>query len=86
MYTVHLYLFTVHTCTCTVYMHIHCRKESCKRACTDAQGLVLFGNKLKLSPVDRDGKVQHFLTHVLEKNVLAIIAAPAYEIKHFGKC
>ena len=32
------------------------RKESCKKAYSEAQGLVLFGNKLKVAPVDRDGE------------------------------
>jgi RNA recognition motif-containing protein len=29
-------------------------KESCKKAYSEAQGLLLFGNKLKVTPVDRD--------------------------------
>ena len=38
-------------------MHVSLyRKESCKRAYTEAQGRNLFGNKMKLSPVARDGK------------------------------
>ena len=32
------------------------RKESAKKAYTEAQGLVLFGNKIKLTPVDREGE------------------------------
>ena len=38
------------------------RKESCKKAFMEGQGLVMFGNKLKLSPVDRDGTTQKLHT------------------------
>lgn len=49
-------------------MHVYplFRKESCKRAYTESQGLVLFGNKVKISPVDRDGKPHvHVNVHLL---------------------
>ena len=44
-----------------LYFHICYSKESCKKAHIEAQGLVLFGNKIKLSPVDREGKVHWIL-------------------------
>lgn len=63
------------------YIHVYplFRKESCKRAYTESQGLVLFGNKVKISPVDRDGKL-HVYTSVYHKtyNCYAYVQVHVY--------
>ena len=33
------------------------RKESCKKAFTEAQGLLLFNSKIKLTPLDIEGNL-----------------------------
>ena len=47
----------MYVAVCGGELVVVCRKESCKKAFTEAQGLVLFGSKLKLSPVERDGEI-----------------------------
>ena len=47
-----------------IYIHVHLSqdavslfsKENCKKAYVEAQGLVLFGSKMKLTPIAREGK------------------------------
>ncbi len=31
------------------------RSDKCKQACQETQGIVLFGNKIKVTPLDTDG-------------------------------
>ena len=47
---VRLMIYKSQVCICDKY-----RKESCKKAYTEAQGMMLFGNKLILATIDRDG-------------------------------
>ena len=48
--------------TCTVVavwshaLWFPCSKEECKKALVEAQGLILFGNKIKLTAMPRDGE------------------------------
>ena len=37
-------------------IHLACRADKCKDALAQSQGMMLFGSKLKLAPVDVDGE------------------------------
>ena len=39
-----------------------CRAEECRTACQQTQGMALFGSKVKLTPLDKDGELGSFNT------------------------
>lgn len=65
-----IYMYTyIHVHSSYIHVYPLFRKESCKRAYTESQGLVLFGNKVKISPVDRDGKPHVYTCKCIPQNV-----------------
>ena len=51
-------VLSVFTCTFSWPFLISFSVESCREAFTRSQGMVLFGSKLKLVPLNIDGKLQ----------------------------
>ena len=69
-------LYNVCVCVCVCAS----RKESAKKAYTEAQGLVLFGNKIKLTPVDREG--EPFIVYTIYIYMYMYMLVKAHRPKH----
>ena len=46
----------------TPWLCVWCRAEECRTACQQTQGMALFGSKVKLTPLDKDGELGSFKT------------------------